>query len=140
MGLTRSALFLKRTGADALTCYTAHGFDPQVMNRHTTLSTVEDNLLSRLFHQPTVSIWIREANVASARQLLPPALGHTLSEHGLFLSSIHVNRQPVGVVWADSGSDEWPLEREQYTEFRLFASHFGMELSRLARLRPGTTH
>ncbi len=140
LGLTRSALFLKRTGADALACYTAHGFDPQVMNRHTTLSTVEDNLLSRLFHQPTVSIWIREANVAAARQLLPPALGHTLSEHGLFLSSIHVNRQPVGVVWADSGSDEWPLEREQYTEFRLFASHFGMELSRLARLRPGTTH
>lgn len=140
LGLARSALFIKRTGADAMACYTAHGFDPQVMNRHTTLSTVEDNLLSRLFHQPTVSIWIKEAHVASARKLLPPAMADSLCRHGLFLSSIHVNRQSVGVIWADIGSDEWPLTQAHYSEFRLFASHFGMELSRLARSRAVAAH
>lgn len=79
LGLTRSALFVKRSGADALACYRAHGFDPQVMNRRTTLSTVEDNLLSRVFKQPTVSIWITEAKLPAARKLLPPGHGAQLA-------------------------------------------------------------
>lgn len=132
LGLDRCLLFLNTSGdtAEHLLCYFAYGFE-DVITRGAQLPINDGNLLARLYAQPGGALWISAEKVRPARLQLPELLKPCLLSSGAAVGSLTLGNRSVGLLWADAGDQESPLDGRHYRAFRHMIEHFGTEFSRL---------
>ncbi|TSE33442.1 hypothetical protein [Tepidimonas charontis] len=135
LGLRRCALFLKTTQAAQLVCYMAHGFGGSIVPRQTTVALQGEHVLARLFAQPGAFLLAEPARVAHLRTRLPASLQRALLPSGAMWGTVQVRQRAVGVLWADTGSADAPVDTTQYAGFKRLMHHFGPGLTRLMQLR-----
>lgn len=132
IGLRRCLLMLKASNADRLVCCFAHGFDPALKTRSLTGSSVDENLLARLYHRPGSALHVAAARVPLARQQLPPPLAQLAPAGGFLIGSLQAVDRPLGVMWIDRGDGADAPAEHQYAQFRHMFRHLGDEFRRLA--------
>lgn len=136
LGLRRCALFLTSSDGQRLGCAFAHGFDGTALVRGLAMPVSDPHLPQRMLRQAAGLLWVRDAQVATARQQMPAGLAPLVPASGMLLGVVMVDGRPRGLWWADTGNTGRALDADTSTAFRAFTQRFGAGFDRLTRAQP----
>lgn len=132
-GLHRALFFLLARDRKTLSPRFASGLDSQAPVMKSSFELSQARLFQQLLGKP-VAVWIHPDNYEKLGIGLPRALIGALQSRNLFLMSVFVGKQPIGVVLSDA--DDEPLAQRDYATFKQLTTLASRRLSQLRGTQP----
>jgi len=134
LGLPRVIVALVNTNETRLKTYYSVGTreHPNLANYQADLT--KSSLFSRLIGKPS-SIWVKPTSNKNIWDAIPEDFKAACNSKEFFLMSIFVNKKPVAVFYADSGTENEALSEYEYKQFKYLCSAATQCLQYLATKR-----
>lgn len=88
-----------------------------------SINMQEPSLFTALMKKPQ-AIWLNSENMAKYQPLIPEPINQSLCGQGFMIMSIFVRNRPIGLFYADKGSDSNDLTSDQYSQFKVLCQDF----------------
>ena len=97
---------------------------------HLEIDRQNYNLLTKTLERKD-SVWVEDSRAPQYLNQLPPGFAETVKATAFFLSPIIVNRQAIGLFYADRMPSGRLLDEESYESFKMFAQQANLGLQHL---------
>jgi hypothetical protein len=88
----------------------------------------EPSLFSVLMKKPQ-ALWLNADNRQKYLPMIPDSMTQSLSESGFLLMSIFIRDKPIGLFYADNGTNKHGLTLEQFNNFKISCQRFAQRLA-----------
>jgi len=115
-GLQRTAFLMLNQEKTQLQTIIVQEINHSNINKF-TIDASSSNLFGLLLKQPH-AIWVHQETLKKYAQLIPKKAINTLNTQDFFIQSIFSGKKPIGLMFADNGSDGGKLDATSYDGFQ----------------------
>ena len=130
LGLSRILFALVTPDGKAVKSHFTRGIPAEDPLRHFAFDLETRDLFGQLMGKMQ-GVWVNDSNRAKLWPMVRPALQAMIGVGDFYAMSLHVNNQPVGMIYADRGHGDCGLDPFSYTDFKMLCLQAARGLGKL---------